>query len=188
MKFRVGVLAISLSACGCLYPPEIVPVGPPGVELKRMPQLPDEETAQALGETVGQAGGEAPAVELSTEVSPPTKVGEEATTKTGLRYTTLKEGTGAEAKPGQTVQVHYTGTLTTGQKFDSSRDRGQPFKFRLGAGEVIKGWDEGISGMRIGENRKLTIPPEIAYGPSGRPPAIPPNSTLVFDVELVDAK
>ncbi len=95
-------------------------------------------------------------------------------------------GTGSEAVTGKRVSVHYTGTLTSGQKFDSSRDRGRPFQFHLGRGEVIKGWDQGVVGMRVGGTRKLTIPAELAYGARGFPPVIPPNSTLVFEVELVD--
>lgn len=94
-------------------------------------------------------------------------------------------GTGAEAVPGKQVSVHYTGTLTNGQKFDSSLDRGRPFQFVLGAGQVIKGWDEGVKGMKVGGKRKLTIPPEMGYGARGFPPVIPPNSTLVFEVELL---
>ncbi len=100
----------------------------------------------------------------------------------------LKVGTGAEAAAGQTVSVHYTGTLTDGSKFDSSLDRGKPFSFRLGAGQVIKGWDQGVAGMRVGGERRLTIPPELAYGTRGFPPVIPPNSTLVFVVQLLDVK
>ena len=98
---------------------------------------------------------------------------------------TLTPGTGALAKAGDRVSVHYVGTLTDGTKFDSSRDRNQPFQFTLGQGQVIKGWDEGVAGMKVGEKRKLTIPPAMAYGPQGRPPKIPPNSTLVFEVELL---
>ena len=94
-------------------------------------------------------------------------------------------GTGAEATPGQTVSVHYTGWLTNGTKFDSSVDRGQPFVFPLGAGRVIKGWDVGVTGMKIGGKRKLTIPPEMGYGARGAGGVIPPNATLVFDVELL---
>ncbi|WP_437517090.1 FKBP-type peptidyl-prolyl cis-trans isomerase [Sorangium sp. So ce1099] len=100
----------------------------------------------------------------------------------------VKEGTGAEAKPGQTVTVHYVGTLTNGNKFDSSRDRGQGFSFNLGAGQVIKGWDQGVAGMKIGGIRKLTIPPELGYGARGFPPVIPPNSTLLFEVELLSVR
>ncbi|HLK39624.1 MAG TPA: FKBP-type peptidyl-prolyl cis-trans isomerase [Polyangiaceae bacterium] len=98
---------------------------------------------------------------------------------------TLKVGTGAEAKTGDRVTVHYVGTLTDGSKFDSSRDRGEGFRFRLGKGEVIQGWDQGVAGMRVGELRKLTIPAQMGYGARGYPPVIPPNATLVFEVELL---
>jgi len=98
----------------------------------------------------------------------------------------VKVGKGSAAKTGDTVRVHYTGTLLNGSKFDSSRDRNEPFEFTLGAGMVIKGWDEGIVGMKPGGQRKLTIPSDMAYGKSGHPPVIPPDSPLVFDVELVE--
>ncbi len=105
-----------------------------------------------------------------------------------LQVDDMKVGTGAEAVSGKTVTVHYVGTLTNGSKFDSSRDRGQGFTFRLGAGQVIQGWDKGVAGMKVGGLRKLTIPPDMAYGARGFPPVIPPNSTLVFEVELLDVK
>src|SRR5205807_4257999 len=100
----------------------------------------------------------------------------------------IRAGTGAECKPGDTVSVHYTGTLEDGTKFDSSRDRGQPFSFPLGKGRVIKGWDEGVAGMKVGGKRTLTIPPELGYGARGAPGAIPPNATLKFEVELLDVR
>ena len=103
----------------------------------------------------------------------------------GLKIEDLRAGDGAEARPGQQVSVHYVGTLVDGKKFDSSRDRGQPFTFKLGAGQVIQGWDQGVAGMKIGGLRKLTIPPELGYGPDGYPGAIPPNATLLFEVELI---
>lgn len=110
------------------------------------------------------------------------------TLPSGLKYEDQKVGAGKEAKTGDVVSVHYTGTLTDGKKFDSSRDRNEPFELQLGAGMVIKGWDQGIPGMKVGGKRTLTIPANLAYGPEGRPPVIPPNSTLIFDVELLGVK
>jgi FKBP-type peptidyl-prolyl cis-trans isomerase FkpA len=109
----------------------------------------------------------------------------EVTTPTGLVYVDEVVGTGEVARPGQTVSVHYTGWLTNGQKFDSSLDRGQPFQFALGGGQVIRGWDEGVAGMKVGGKRKLIIPPNLGYGSNGAGALIPPNSKLVFEVQLL---
>jgi peptidylprolyl isomerase len=108
-------------------------------------------------------------------------------TDSGLYYEVLEEGSGETVAAGQTAVVHYTGWLPDGTKFDSSRDRAQPFSFAVGAGQVIAGWDEGVAGMAIGEQRKLVIPPDLGYGPMGQGP-IPANATLVFDVELLEIR
>lgn len=107
------------------------------------------------------------------------------TTPSGLKYIEIKEGDGATPQRGQTVVVHYTGTLEDGTKFDSSRDRNSPFSFKLGVGQVIKGWDEGLSTMKVGGRRELIIPSELGYGARGAGGVIPPNATLIFDVELL---
>ena len=114
--------------------------------------------------------------------------GPEIVTASGLRYVDVVVGDGPTPQLGQTLTVQYTGTLTNGTKFDSSLDSGRPYKFRLGKGEVIKGWDEGFLTMKQGGKRKLIIPPNLGYGVRGNPPDIPPNSTLLFDVELLEIK
>jgi FKBP-type peptidyl-prolyl cis-trans isomerase len=121
--------------------------------------------------------------------SGPTKVtGAPTKTASGLEYWDIKVGTGAVAQNEQHVKVDYTGWLTNGKKFDSSVGTGKPFDFVLGANQVIKGWDEGVDGMKVGGKRQLRIPPDLAYGAAGYPPVIPANSTLIFDVRLVDVK
>jgi FKBP-type peptidyl-prolyl cis-trans isomerase len=120
------------------------------------------------------------------DTNAPTKViGDGVKTASGLQYWDIKLGTGELAKEGSHVRVHYTGWLTTGKKFDSSVDAGKPFDFTLGNGDVIKGWDQGVAGMKVGGKRQLRIPPALGYGANGYPPVIPANATLIFDVQLL---
>ena len=114
--------------------------------------------------------------------------GRVVTTESGLQYIDLVVGTGRQAKRGDTATVHYIGWLADGKKFDSSVDRKEPFSFRVGAGQVIKGWDEGVGTMKVGGKRKLTIPPQLGYGARGAGNVIPPNATLTFDVELLELR
>jgi len=151
-----------------------------------MPAFPRSGTLMTLALVAAFAGAVAtlPAMAQSE--------GKTVTSASGLKMTDTKVGSGAEAKPGQTAVVHYTGWLdkdgAKGQKFDSSLDRGQPFAFALGQGQVIRGWDEGVTGMKVGGKRTLVIPPELGYGARGAGGVIPPNATLIFDVELLDVK
>ncbi|UZQ53830.1 FKBP-type peptidyl-prolyl cis-trans isomerase [Trichothermofontia sichuanensis B231] len=144
--------------------------------------------------TIAQASKEATAVNPSETVSPSgdepvTAANPEAnaivTLPSGLQYEDLRVGDGPSPQPGDRVTVHYTGTLTNGKQFDSSRDRGRPFQFTIGVGQVIKGWDEGVASMKVGGRRKLIIPSELGYGSRGAGGVIPPDATLVFDIELL---
>jgi len=154
------MLVVCVFALGCSSRPQADETATPGTEASRM------------SETAG----------------PPPLSGDTIATASGLKYIVVQSGGGATAARGQQVQVHYTGWLSDGSKFDSSVDRGQPFAFPLGQGRVIRGWDEGVAGMRVGEKRRLIIPPELGYGAQGYPGAIPPNATLIFDVELLDVE
>lgn len=128
-------------------------------------------------------GGEHPMAASDNSIA-----GQEVTTASGLKYVDQVLGTGEVATAGKNTTVHYTGWLENGKKFDSSVDRGQPFSFPLGAGRVIQGWDEGVQGMKVGGKRKLTIPSDLGYGSRGAGGVIPPNATLIFDVELLEVK
>ncbi|MEB3250825.1 MAG: FKBP-type peptidyl-prolyl cis-trans isomerase [Cyanobacteriota bacterium] len=150
----------------------------------------EEVTTTVTSTSLASAAVESPgtAADLLTEPAPVAPAGGQAapvTTASGLQYTDLVEGTGAMPQSGQRVTVHYTGTLEDGTQFDSSRDRGRPFTFQIGVGQVIKGWDEGVGTMRVGGRRQLVIPPELGYGSRGAGGVIPANATLLFDVELL---
>jgi FKBP-type peptidyl-prolyl cis-trans isomerase len=151
---------------------------------KRVPEPESTETAKEA--PAPSAATTPPAAEAAPSAATTGAPSASAATVTKLVKEDLKIGKGAAAKTGDSVKVHYTGTLLDGSKFDSSRDRNEPFEFKLGAGMVIKGWDEGVVGMKPGGRRKLTIPSDMAYGKSGHPPVIPPDSPLVFDIELLE--
>ena len=180
-----GCLGLALILVGCDAPEEIMPTSPPGTVLPRT--APDSnDPAQAQGEAAvltpkapresGKAAAYTPAL--------PTAKGETKTTKNGVKYETLKEGTGDELKPGRVALFHYVGTLENGTIFDSTRQRGEPYKVAIGTGQLIKGWEEGLPGMRVGEIRKLWVPAKMAYGETEKP-RIPSNSNLVFEFELL---
>jgi FKBP-type peptidyl-prolyl cis-trans isomerase len=138
------------------------------------------------GLLVAQTPTHKPIQVVRPNANSPTKVtGDGIKTESGLQYWEIKEGVGPSAKAGDHVKVHYTGWLATGKKFDSSVGTNQPYDFTLGQGDVIKGWDEGVAGMKVGGKRQLRIPPELAYGEAGHPPQIPENAALIFDVQLM---
>lgn len=143
-----------------------------------------QESPAAAAQIARTPSNDAPAKDTPAAAEELTEE-EAVVTDSGLKYIDVVEGTGAMPQRGQRVTVHYTGTLENGLKFDSSRDRGRPFSFTIGVGQVIKGWDEGVMSMRVGGRRKLEIPPELGYGARGAGGVIPPNATLLFDVELL---
>jgi FKBP-type peptidyl-prolyl cis-trans isomerase len=185
VRIMAGVALLVLS--GCEDPGEIVPISPPGANIPRV--SPDAEPAEAQGEAL-PAGVSAPAVTSSSAAykpAPPTAIGETKTTEGGVKYETLKEGTGPIYKRGQKGTFHYVGTLAkTNEVFDSTRTSNTPRSFRIGGDPLIRGWEEALPGMRVGETRKLIVPPELAYRETGRAPRIPPNATLIFEVELLN--
>jgi peptidylprolyl isomerase len=145
-----------------------------------------QPAAVALDTSADSAFDDTKLIAMNTgSESEQTPAGDVVTTPSGLKYIEITEGDGATPQKGQTVTVHYTGTLENGTKFDSSRDRNRPFSFKLGVGQVIKGWDEGLSTMKVGGRRQLIIPAELGYGSRGAGGVIPPNATLIFDVELL---
>ena len=167
-----------------------------GLACSKLTEPPKQEAIQSEPSTQGSApaastpsnphGGDRPNPQPLDSTRAQLGIEMDAGPEKPLVKTILTPGKGPEAKEGDTVKVHYVGTLPDGKEFDSSRKRNEPFQFKLGAGNVIKGWDQGVPGMKVGEKRKLTIPPSLGYGARGVPGTIPPNSTLIFEVELVE--
>ena len=180
-----GSLGLVMLLAGCDTPEDIMPTTPPGAVIPRTPPE-GENRAQAQGEaaSVTRKLGEGNKPAAYTPASPTAK-GETKTTKNGVKYETLKPGTGEELSPGRVAVFHYVGTLENGTVFDSSRDRGEPFKATIGTGQLIQGWDEGLPGMKVGETRKLWVPAAMAYGAQEQA-KIPAHSNLIFEVELLN--
>ncbi len=173
-------------ACG---PPEMVPVVMPGSKPKVV--VAEHEAAQARGEqdARGTVQPTTEQVDASIAVSEPTEAGKPITTTDGVKYETVRQGAGVQAKPGSVVSAHYDGTLTNGAQFDSSRGSNKPLRFQIGVTpNLIRGMHLAISGMRVGEIRRVTIPPALAYRDEGMPGVVPPNATLVFEIELLSAE
>ena len=185
---RMGLVVLFglLAFVGCDAPPDLAPVVPPGMETPRVPPPTIGSGAEALGETSRTTPTSGPT--LTTNIAEPTAENEIKKAGTGLTYVTLKPGKGASVKPGDEILLHYVGYLADGkvhEPFQSSYEKGDPLSVQIGANHVIKGWDLGIPGMRVGEKRKLIIPFDLAYGSKGFPPTIPANSNLLFEVELL---
>lgn len=186
--FVLGLVGLIASG-GCGDPPTIVEATP-GADQRAvlLQKRAEKDNPEALGEiTGGTSAPQAKHVVPDIPLASPTAKGETKTTASGVKYTTLTAGTGATVKAGQQASVHYVGKLDDGREFDSSRKRNQPFDFLVGGGSVIKGWDEGVAGMKIGEVRTLDVPPAAGYGALGKG-TIPPNAELHFEIELKDIK
>jgi FKBP-type peptidyl-prolyl cis-trans isomerase FkpA len=179
----IGVLALTVAGCnkqeGTATPKSTTEATPPPAATAPKPEAP-AATAKQEGAKVEESAAVQAARKLGTPTDNPV-----VTLPSGLQYIEVKEGQGEPAKAGDSVQVHYTGWLVDGKEFDSSLRRGKPFPFALGAGRVIRGWDEGVVGMKPGGVRKLIIPPQLGYGPGGYPPVIPPDATLIFEVQYL---
>jgi FKBP-type peptidyl-prolyl cis-trans isomerase FkpA len=176
-----------LASAGCQRPEQAPPPPPSELPVKVADAEPAAEEQTVEEQPVQDTAGESDAVRAARSLGTPTD-SLVVTTASGLQYIDVKVGDGTPAKAADHVSVHYTGWLVNGSKFDSSKDRGQPFEFPLGAGRVIKGWDEGVAGMQPGGVRKLIIPSDLGYGPRGAGAAIPPNATLIFEVDFLGAR
>jgi len=178
-----GLVLIGLSGCG--EPGEVIPVAPPGAAIQTTP--PDDDPAQAQGEMGSLPQSKSKSVKLGDyKPALPTSKGETKTTKGGVKYETVKEGSGAELKLGQRAMIHYVGTLENGEVFDTTRTTNQPRTFQIGVDPLIKGWEEAVPGMKVGEVRKMLIPSALGYGERGKSPAVPPDANLKFEVELLN--
>jgi len=184
-KVSFFVMLVGWTLAGCSEPPNLVPVALPGREPQRIPPPTIGSEAEAIGE---DRRNSLMHPRLSDIVSEPTPIGEMKKTATGLNYVTLKAGDGPIVKAGQKIKVNYVARLENGTKFDSSTARGEPTEVEIGVGRAIKGWDTGIPGMKIGEKRRLVLPADLGLGASGAPPLIPAESTVIYEVEVIEAR
>jgi FKBP-type peptidyl-prolyl cis-trans isomerase len=182
-----AIFFASLAFSGCSEPEGIMTAAPPGVDPRTLVEIKEAEEPQAIGEAGPRSKAAIAPKIAEIPLAAPAAKGEVKTTESGVKYETVKQGSGTVAKAGSRVTVQYIGTLEDGRKFDSSRDRDKPFEFTVGKGDVIPGWEEGVAGMKMGEIRKLIIPPAAAYGAQGKGP-VPPNATLQFEIELLNVQ
>jgi FKBP-type peptidyl-prolyl cis-trans isomerase len=186
---KCGTLVYALFYAVCAVPVALTALAGAGCSKLTEPPRPEPmQTAEPAAAEPKQAPPPASATAAAKPAEAPKPAEAAPPSNEKLESKDLVVGKGAEAKAGDSVKVHYVGTLTDGKEFDSSKKHNQPFEFELGAGRVIKGWDVGVAGMKVGGKRKLTIPPTLGYGARGAPPVIPPNSTLLFEVELLEVK